>query len=179
MADFSISQRQAQETDIPKIVSLVLTSFRQSPLFDFLYSALRDNIDYAHDTVCFWSRRVQGAICDPSASVMVAECESSFLPHDSGQSGDEPWRMLRWITNRAKLLQLSLSADTVSVAFTTWRWNAIQLPVTANEAAILSRYSNHVKSKVSILTPQRLIMVVSNFRSLPGERELSLQRLLQ
>ena len=122
--------RYATAADVPAILALLLTSFRQFPLFDFLYSPLRQDLDRAVDTLFFWRRRVALAISDPDSAVVVAEIEGDevglFRARDiadgdvlasrgmngegemrgEGQvsTGDEerPWRMLEWLESRQR-----------------------------------------------------------------------------
>jgi GNAT superfamily N-acetyltransferase len=120
--------RNATEQDIPAIVSLVLTSFRQFPLFAFLYSPLDDSKDAAHDTIFFWSRRVLVDLLDPAATVQVAELAHESLPTSQAadQSDDpiaeESWRMWEWLQQNSRLSQASKSTPgTLIVGFTIWK----------------------------------------------------------
>lgn len=120
--------RNATEQDIPAIVSLVLTSFRQFPLFAFLYSPLENNKDAAHDTIFFWSRRVLVDLLDPTATVQVAELANESLPivRDADQNRDpiveESWRMLEWLQQNSRLSQSSANTSgTLIVGFTIWK----------------------------------------------------------
>jgi len=74
-----VSIRLARESDLTAILALLLTSFRQFPLFDFLYSPLDEDFDVAHDTVFFWRRRLLLDFLDPEASVIVAEAPLDSL----------------------------------------------------------------------------------------------------
>jgi hypothetical protein len=106
-----ITVRKAEEADIPAISSLVLTSFRQFPLFNFLYSPLYQNIDNAHDTVFFWNRRTLLDLLDPTANVIVAEAPKSLsIPSACPADEDDPvelesWRMSEWVAKNRRLSQ--------------------------------------------------------------------------
>jgi hypothetical protein len=131
MSPLPVALRHAQDGDIPAITSLVLTSFRQFPLFDFLYSPLRENIDNAHDTVFFWSRRVRAAIYDREATVMVAEVPSSSLSEHSGEDVKDSCEMLRWATDSANLSQVHESTGMAVVGFAIWRWKGSSMSTEA------------------------------------------------
>jgi ribosomal protein S18 acetylase RimI-like enzyme len=120
--------RDATEGDIPAIVSLVLTSFRQFPLFAFLYNPLYNNKDAARDTIFFWSRRVLIDLLDPTTTVQVAELANDILPtaRAADQSDDpiaeESWRMLEWLQRNSRLSQASKSSPgAIIVGFTIWK----------------------------------------------------------
>ena len=135
--------RDATEDDISAIVSLVLTSFRQFPLFAFLYSPLDNNKDAARDTIFFWSRRVLVDLLDPTATVQVAELANYSLPtvQDADQSNDpimeESWRMLEWLQRNSRLSQASKSSPgAIIVGFTIWKdWPGVD-EATAKQAAV-------------------------------------------
>ena len=120
--------RDATEDDIPAIVSLVLTSFRQFPLFAYLYSPLTENKDTARDTVYFWGRRVLLDLLDPASTVHVAEvpndvAQSTTSPQDSDDPVEqESWRMLDWVLQNSGLSQASrTTSGYVIVGFTIWK----------------------------------------------------------
>ncbi|KAH0537442.1 hypothetical protein FGG08_005750 [Glutinoglossum americanum] len=125
--------RPAQPRDIPAITTLILTSFRHFPLFDFLYAPLRDNVEYARDTVFFWSRRVRAAVYDRASTVVVAEVPlgSLGLAGEGQEEGEGAvsWRMLAWTEGEAGLSQVvdgggggAGGASMVVVGFAIWRW---------------------------------------------------------
>lgn len=122
------SVRRAEESDIPAILALLLTSFRQFPLFTFLYAPLDRNKAAAHDTVFFWRRRLLLNLLDPAVTVLVAEVPES-VPAATLTRGDdvdvvenESWNMLEWITRNGKLMQSSrLTAGKLVVGFAIWR----------------------------------------------------------
>jgi hypothetical protein len=123
-----ITVRSAEEADIPAISSLVLTSFRQFPLFNYLYSPLYDDINNAHDTVFFWSRRTLLDLLDPTANVLVAEVPKTLsVTTTCPVNADDPvelesWRMLDWVLKKGKLSQESRkSPDKVVVGFAIWK----------------------------------------------------------
>src|SRR5438045_3164372 len=84
-----VSIRRALESDINAIVALLLTSFRQFPLFDFLYAPLNENFDVAHDTVFFWRRRLLLDLLDPEVTILVAEAPLDSLTVQAGSIHDE------------------------------------------------------------------------------------------
>ena len=121
------SLRFTNNTDVPAIISLLLTSFRAFPLFDFLYTPLRTDKDNAFDTVFYWSRRVKLAISDPSSSVLVAEIPpgevESLASWENREIGDEDaWKMLDWARTRGGLDQVVSERGTIIVGFSIWRW---------------------------------------------------------
>lgn len=78
--------RPATESDLPALLALLLTSFRQFPLFRFLYAPLDSDLSAANDTVFFWRRRLLRELLDPSVSVVIAEVV------DDGDGGREQRR---------------------------------------------------------------------------------------
>jgi hypothetical protein len=123
-----ITVREAEEIDIPAILSLLLTSFRQFPLFSYLYSPLNDNKDCAHDTVFFWRRRVLLDLLNPTASVVVAEVPKLLSPIHSPSNGNEDevelesWRMLEWVLQNRRLSQVSKKTPgSIIVGFAIWK----------------------------------------------------------
>jgi hypothetical protein len=98
--------RQSARQDIPSLVSLVLTSFRRFPLFDFLYTPLRSDINNAHDTIFFWNLRLRKAFLDPSAIIIVAEVPSerlsSTLEDDQRTIDQDSWEMWDWLQSQSK-----------------------------------------------------------------------------
>ena len=100
--------RLALASDIPSILSLVLTSYRQFPLFHHIYSPLTHDISTAHDTVFFWRRRIFLYLLQPAVTVLVAEvaAAAALTAPKSAASGEvgcvdsvegESWRMLEWV----------------------------------------------------------------------------------
>jgi hypothetical protein len=129
----NISIRLATEDDIRAILALLLTSFRQFPLFDFLYSPLNDNLNAAHDTVFFWRRRLLLSLFDPDVSIVVAEAPASSLAASANAMTDEEQndpvfkqsvRAFEW-TERNGLLSVSPSSEeNAIVGFAIWRFRA-------------------------------------------------------
>jgi hypothetical protein len=120
--------REAEETDIPAILSLLLTSFRQFPLFTYLYSPLDENKDAARDTVFFWRRRILLGLLDPSVKIIVAEVPETLSPAAATSSDTEDLvelesqRMLDWIELNGTLSQASKKTPGGVVAgFAIWR----------------------------------------------------------
>jgi hypothetical protein len=80
--------RPATESDLPALLSLLLTSFRQFPLFSFLYAPLDADLSAARDTVFFWRRRLLRGLLDPRVSIVVAEvAEGEVLERGRGRGG--------------------------------------------------------------------------------------------
>ena len=122
-----VSVRLAQEDDIHAIIALLLTSFRQFPLFDFLYSPLDDNFNYARDTVFFWRRRLLLGLLDPESSVIVAEAPLHSLAIPVNSKGDDEvyqksLRACEW-TEKNKLLTCCTNGNLI-VGFAIWRFRA-------------------------------------------------------
>ena len=120
--------RQAEEPDIPAILSLVLTSYRQFPLFNYLYSPLEYDKDAAHDTVFFWHRRVLLDLLNPTVMILVAEVPTTLSPTNAspGDGADpvelESWRMLEWVLRNRKLSQASNKMPgSVVAGFAIWK----------------------------------------------------------
>jgi hypothetical protein len=120
--------REAEEADIPAILSLLLTSFRQFPLFTYLYSPLDENKDAARDTIFFWRRRILLGLLDPSVEIIVAEVPEALSPAaaTSGDAEDlvelESQRMLDWVELNGTLSQASKKTPgRVVVSFAIWK----------------------------------------------------------
>jgi hypothetical protein len=113
----TITIRPATESDLPALLSLLLTSFRQFPLFAFLYAPLDTDLSTAKDTIFFWRRRLLLELLDPGASIVVAELAEAegVVGRERGRGGEgerlmtdverESWRMLDWIGARGGLSQ--------------------------------------------------------------------------
>jgi hypothetical protein len=127
------SIRPATEADIPAVLSLLLTSFRQFSLFSFLYSPLNTNKDAAFDTIWVWRRRLLLGLLDPNAAIVVAEVDDDVpatltktegdIQRTEDRMVDESWKMLEWVTTRGGLTQKS-TADgkgRTIVGFAIWR----------------------------------------------------------
>jgi hypothetical protein len=118
--------RLADESDISAVLSLLLTSFRQFPLFAFLYAPLDRDLNAAYDTVFFWRRRLQLGLIDPLTTVLVAEVPASFSPTERTAAATEieeqSWRMLEWTKTEGKLSQASkrVPGKTI-IGFAIWR----------------------------------------------------------
>jgi hypothetical protein len=123
--------RPATEADLPAILSLLLTSFRQFSLFSFLYSPLDTNKDAAFDTIWVWRRRLLLGLLDPSVAIIVAEIDEEAPPTLSrtggeGEEGEEmveeSWRMLEWVKTRGALSQRSTTEkEKMVTGFAIWR----------------------------------------------------------
>lgn len=88
--------REAVEADIPAIISLQLTSFRQFPLFYVLYSPIETKPDNARDTVFYWRWRLLLDLLDPDCLILVADLPLSEQPQaDDQPTGDENERSKR------------------------------------------------------------------------------------
>jgi hypothetical protein len=129
----NISIRLATEDDIGAILALLLTSFRQFPLFDFLYSPLNRDLNFASDTVFFWRRRLLLGLLDPEVSIIVSEAPASSLTTSANAITDEEQndpifkqsvRAFEW-TERNGLLNVSPSStENAIVGFAIWRFRA-------------------------------------------------------
>ncbi|PMD53092.1 uncharacterized protein K444DRAFT_619758 [Hyaloscypha bicolor E] len=125
-----VSIRPAHKSDLTAIVALLLTSFRQFPLFDFLYSPLNRNFDVAHDTVFFWRRRLLLDLLDPEASVIVAEAPLNSLVSVLGGEPDDQndpiyqksVAALDWTERNGLPARSTLSQDNCIVGFAIWRF---------------------------------------------------------
>ena len=130
MAIKNISIRLATREDIPDVVTLVLTSYRRFPLFDFLYQPLHNDINNANDTLYFWDRRMRKTLLDPSSRLIVAEIDSSASPQESSsdeRSADkESWRMVDWLTE--KNLGTGVTSGRIFVGFALWRFEGEDAP---------------------------------------------------
>src|SRR6201995_5306958 len=106
MSTEQVVVRTAIEADIPAMLALLLTSFRQFPLFSYLYSPIAANIEAARDTVFVWRRRLLLEMLDPAAAVFVAEVPDSLEPTQAspGDTDDQverdSWHMLDWVTRK-------------------------------------------------------------------------------
>ena len=128
--DSKVFVRGAQECDLDAILALLLTSFRQFPLFDFLYSPLDRNFDVARDTVFFWRRRLLLDLLDPEASVIVAEAPRDAIVNSASaprvEDSDSIYKKslvaLDW-TEANGLSTVSVPAtQDVIVGFAIWRF---------------------------------------------------------
>ena len=130
----TITVRSATESDLPALLSLLLTSFRQFPLFAFLYAPLDTDLSAAKDTIWFWRRRLLLELLDPGAEIVVAEVEEDpsrkEKPDASARNGQlqrlssverESWRMLDWINAQGELSQASRTTPgCLVVGFAIW-----------------------------------------------------------
>lgn len=133
-----VSIRLATESDIPAILSLLLTSFRQLPLFSILYSPLYEDKSAAHDTLFFWGRRVLLDLLGEGTEIIVAEVSreqcpaaesvtppTAKEPHEGERDEikDESWQMLDWCVTKARLSQVSTKdPQNVIVGFAIWEF---------------------------------------------------------
>jgi hypothetical protein len=122
-----VSLRLATENDIASIITLLLTSFRQFSLFDYLYSPLHQDLDNAKDTIFFWTRRVKLALTDPSSAVVVAELSGDGVDQPARQTtaSASSSQMLHWIeSNASELPRRSDGGKNAPpvVGFAIWRW---------------------------------------------------------
>jgi hypothetical protein len=79
MAKDGVNIRPATPQDLSALTTLVVTSYRQFPLFNYLYSPLSVNRNNATDTLWFWRRRILLEMLDPNSRVIVAEADQSTL----------------------------------------------------------------------------------------------------
>jgi hypothetical protein len=127
--DSKVFVRAAQECDLDAILALLLTSFRQFPLFDFLYSPLDGNFDVARDTVFFWRRRLLLDLLDPEASVIVAEAPLDAIVNlakargaeDSDSIYKKSLVALDWTETNGLSTVSVPTAENVIVGFAIWR----------------------------------------------------------
>jgi hypothetical protein len=125
-----VSIRLAQESDLTAVLALLLTSFRQFPLFDFLYSPLNENFDVAHDTVFFWRRRLLLDLLDPETSVIVAEAPLDSLVSARVEEPDsqadpiyqKSLGALGWTQRNGLSTRSTLTGENVVVGFAVWRF---------------------------------------------------------
>jgi hypothetical protein len=131
MISNNVVLRLATKKDVGAIIALLLTSFREFPLFDTLYSPLREHPDYAKDTVFFWGRRVKLALADPNSVVLVTEmnyADAQSIINTSSKSKDENalnCKMLNWC-EREGLKQENSRSGNLVIGFAIWRlrdWN--------------------------------------------------------
>ena len=124
--------RPAHSSDIHALLSLLLTSFRQFPLFSHLYPHLRTNKDTAHDTILFWKQRLLLDLHDPAVSILVAEIPGTCLASGHVRAGaksdddaveeEESRRMLKWVETEGRLSQVSQEREgSLVVGFAIWR----------------------------------------------------------
>jgi len=127
----TIIVRSATEADLPALLSLLLTSFRQFPLFAFLYSPLDTDLSATHDTIFFWRRRLLLGLLDPGVTVLVAEIPIDLTEGRSarpvgeeyeGMDGveKESWRMLDWVREKGLRQESRVSHGMVVVGFAIW-----------------------------------------------------------
>ena len=99
----SVRVRPATIADLPAVLNLLLTSYRQFPLFSYLYAPLYKNLDWARDTRFFWRRQLRLTMLQPGATLVIAETDAPLPdngPHTAKNDGDEvkeSSRMLEWI----------------------------------------------------------------------------------
>lgn len=121
----SVAVRLASGTDIFAILCLLLTSFRQFPLFSTLYSPLQDDINNARDTLYFWRRRLILDLLDTSCDVIVAEVPKSELQRSEGDlTGEDNKRstaMLAWLRQHFPQDIEPAGAKTSIAGFAIWR----------------------------------------------------------
>ncbi|KAK0507544.1 hypothetical protein JMJ35_010067 [Cladonia borealis] len=145
--------RPAHPSDIPALLSLLLTSFRQFPLFSHLYPHLLTNKDTAHDTILFWKQRLLLDLQDPFVSVLVAEIpeticlaighdirEGAMKSDDEAVIEEESRRMLDWVQTRGGLSQVSQEREGwLVVGFAIWRDRIPEAPPQADAGQQESR----------------------------------------
>jgi len=119
--------RPATRKDLFAISVLVLTSFRQLPLFSSLYSPLNVNRDYGADTLWFWRRRIQLEMLNPDARVTVAEVGKNVKAMSREDSSEvdevvkESWEMFEWVTKRYGVVEpQEVPGGKVIVGFAIW-----------------------------------------------------------
>jgi hypothetical protein len=116
-----VTLRLATESDIPAITSLFLTSFRQFPLFAYLFSPLNTNLEFAHDTAWYWRRRLIVGLLDPGTQIVVAEVEKGSLKvvEGEGEDWEQGLQTLEW-AERNGLFTTTKDGKEI-VGFTIWR----------------------------------------------------------
>jgi hypothetical protein len=124
----NVTVRQALQSDVTAILSLLLTSFRQFPLFYTLYSPIQQNLDNARDTLFFWRRRLVLDILDPDCQVIVAQVSAERFPELVqadllGEDSERSLQMLRWLESDPGVTQRVRreGTETVIVGFAIWR----------------------------------------------------------
>ena len=80
LAAAKVRVRPATAADLPAVETLLLTSYRQFPLFSYLYAPLYRNLDWARDTRFFWRRQFRQALhpflrAKPEAPLPVPSCD--------------------------------------------------------------------------------------------------------
>jgi hypothetical protein len=136
-----VSIRQAKEDDIPAIIALVLTSFRQFPLFDYLYSPLHEDKRKARDTIWIWQRRILRELLDTTTDVVVAELPASIVPAQHREVEDavelESRSMLDWIRTESTLLRKSRQSRPYQiVGFSIWQDRNDSVPGKVQRAGV-------------------------------------------
>jgi len=125
MSKSRITIRLAQESDIPAIHSLFLTSFRQFPLFEYLFSPLNRNLDFAHDTVFYWRKRLIIGLLNPETSIIVAEAPAGHLQAVEGDESDSRYKQavstLKWTESNGLSTTSATNSKNVVVGFAIWR----------------------------------------------------------
>jgi ribosomal protein S18 acetylase RimI-like enzyme len=124
---YDLKIRPATRKDLFAISVLVLTSFRQLPLFSSLYSPLNVNRDYGADTLWFWRRRIQLEMLNPDARVTVAEVDKNVKAMSREDSSEvdevvkESWEMFEWVTKRYGIVEpQEIPGGKVIVGFAIW-----------------------------------------------------------
>jgi len=125
--------RLATESDIPAIIVLLLTSFRQFPLFSRLHAPLSDNLSNAYDTAFFWRHRLLANLLDYSATVLIAEIDrdcgvQETVTRESSKSVDkESWEMFDWVGRRPKQFsQIDQVSGKMAIGFVICRSLGVQ-----------------------------------------------------
>jgi hypothetical protein len=121
MAPPECTVRVATSSDIPALLSLLLTSFRQFTLFDVLYSPIHVDIDYARDTVFFWRRRLILDLLNPRCTVLVAEQPVSQQPQSVPENVQSS-QMLAWMEKQG--LRQESGASRI-MGFAIWKIRGI------------------------------------------------------
>ncbi|KAH8685514.1 acyl-CoA N-acyltransferase [Tricladium varicosporioides] len=126
MTDFKhkITVRAAKESDIPTILTLVLTSFSNFPFFTYIYSPLATNPDFAHDTVYYWRKRLLLGLLDPQTSIVVAEAPIEVLGDvdEEGESFKKGKVAQDWSERNIPGVRGKGDASVV-VGFAIWQFN--------------------------------------------------------
>jgi hypothetical protein len=137
-----ITARKATSSDIPALLTLILTSFRQIPMFQALQSPLVTRKSFAHDTLWFWRRRFLLDLLDNESEIEVVEVDNVSVRQFGGQQSEggqgppcaqgedaenEDWQEGRnwwfWCREHARLLGQVSSTDRekVIVGFASWK----------------------------------------------------------
>jgi hypothetical protein len=127
--------RPATPQDLSALTTLVVSSYRQFPLFNYLYSPLNVDRENATDTLWFWRRRILLEMLDTNSRVVVAEVDQSTLTrasldqedigsHNDTEVEDSDFKasreMLEWTRQKLGGDPQITSSGRVIVGFAIW-----------------------------------------------------------